>query len=106
VKNAEAMMKPFQINEYTKETKDSSGDPSSDQPSFIHAQSSVQSLDELCSAMAWNANTGAIFAKNDLPLVETSTALEAVGGDISFLVWLSIILKVTENEICGNSYLF
>jgi hypothetical protein len=48
----------------------------------------VQNLDELCSAMTWTANTGAIFAleKIDLPLVDTSIALEAAGGDVLMLV--------------------
>ncbi len=50
---------------------------------------SVQNLDELCSAMDWNAKTGAIFAleKIDLPLVDTSIAIGAAIGDVSFLVY-------------------
>ena len=52
------------------------------------AKNQVPKLDELCSAMAWSANTEAIFAleKIDLPLVDTFIALEAAGGDILFLV--------------------
>jgi hypothetical protein len=61
-----------------------------DIPSSKSSFSSVQNLDELCSAVAWNANTGAIFAleKNDLPLVDIATALDAASGDVSFLVSL------------------
>ncbi len=61
-----------------------------DFPSSKSAFSSVQNLDELCSAVAWNANTGAIFAlgKNDLPLVDIAIALDAASGDVSFLVSL------------------
>jgi hypothetical protein len=57
-------------------------------PSSIAAKDNnpVQNLDELCSPMVWNANTGAIFEKIDLPLVDTSLSLEAAGGDIVFLV--------------------
>jgi hypothetical protein len=53
-------------------------------------------MNEVCSAVAWNANMGAIFAleKNDLPLVDVSTALEAAGGDVVFLVWLKTQLTI------------
>ncbi len=63
----------------------------SEYPASLPAQSSVQNLDALCSALAWNANTGAIFAleKIDLPLVDTSLALEAAGGDVACLVRLN-----------------
>ncbi len=57
-------------------------------PSSLAARKSTKILDEMCSAMAWNTQTGAIFALEniDLPLVDTSIALEAASGDIVSLV--------------------
>ncbi len=69
-------------------------------PSSLPAHNPVQNLDVLCSALAWNAATGAIFAleKIDLPLVDTSIALEAAGGDILLLVRPNrAVLLITKN---------
>ena len=62
--------------------------------SSVPAHNSAQDLDAIYSALAWNANTSAIFAleKNDLPLVDTSIALEAACENVVFLVTVNLII--------------
>ena len=76
--------------------------------SSIDAHNQVQNLDAMCSGIAWNANTEAIFAleKIDLPLVDTAIALEAAGGEIISLVNISCKISIMKQLLISTFLCF